>query len=185
VPEELDGAGLAVKAPGELLKDLVHPRQHVVVAPDVSCIARAVVGIGVQGVLVVEGEGFNVYGGVYPQRPEPIEEPPVELRDGQVIQGEGERTALASRHGQPVRQQVEGDVEGRATVGYGASSKPSGGDVERDVSPVVPVRRVLHSYLAHYLAVAVQGLLGGLPLFERERWKRWYFVRRSHLSLFS
>ena len=32
--------------------------------------------------------------------------------------------------------------------------------------PVVSVRRVFYSYFAHYLAVAVQGLLGVSPLSE-------------------
>jgi hypothetical protein len=139
-----------------------------------------VVGIRVQGVLVVEGEGFGVDGGVYPQGPEPLEEPPVELRNGQVVQGEGERVALARGYFQPVLQQVEGDVEGRVAIGYGAGGESSGGDLERHVPPVVSVRRVFHSYFAHYLAVAVQGLLGVYPLSEGERRKRPRSVQRSH-----
>jgi hypothetical protein len=36
--------------------------------PDVVLVAGAVVGVNVQGMLVVEAEGLGVYGGMYPQR---------------------------------------------------------------------------------------------------------------------
>src|SRR5919202_3291326 len=100
VPVELDGAGFAGKTPGELLEGSIHPQEYPVVAPHVLLLADAVERILIQRVLVVEGEGICVYGGLYAQRARPIEEPPVELRHQQVIEGEGELTFVAHGNGE-------------------------------------------------------------------------------------
>src|SRR3712207_5610455 len=73
VPVELDGAGLAGKTPGELLEDSIRPQEYPVVKPHVLLIADAMNRILLQRVLVVEGEGLRVYGGLYAQRAQPIE----------------------------------------------------------------------------------------------------------------
>src|SRR3712207_203621 len=73
VPVELNGAGLAGKTPGELLEDSIHPQEYPVVTPHVLPVTDAVERVLIQCVLVVEGEGLRVYGGVYAQRAQPIE----------------------------------------------------------------------------------------------------------------
>src|SRR5919112_4236636 len=92
VPEELDGAGLAGKTPGELLEGSIRPQEYPVITSHVLLLADAVERVLIQRVLIVEGEGLRVYGGLYAQRAQPIEEPQVELRHPQVIEGEGEAT---------------------------------------------------------------------------------------------
>src|SRR5215213_3239593 len=180
VPVELDGAGLSVKTSGELVEDSIHPREYPMIAPYILPVAAAVEGIVIEGLLVAEVERLRIYGGAYTKRAQPIEQSPVELRHRQVIEGEGERTFVARGYGEAVLEQVEGDVEGRVSVGDGACGEAAGGNVESSVPPVVFERREPHSHLAHYLAVAVQRPFSIFPFTQRQRRQ---FPRRTVLLL--
>jgi hypothetical protein len=74
-------------------------------------------------------EGFNS---------ETVEELPVELRDGEAVQGDRELLTLACRDDRPVVQEVERDLEPDATLRDRACLQPARGDVERNVPPAVP-----------------------------------------------
>jgi hypothetical protein len=95
-------------------------------------------GVLGQRLLVIEVEGRDVYGEVQSEEAETVEELPIELRDGEIVQGEREPLALARRDDQPVVQEVERDLEPDATLRDRACLQPARGNVERNVPPAVP-----------------------------------------------
>src|SRR5919107_3128761 len=91
----------------------------------------------------------------YAERHKAREELLVKLRHGQpILQGKRERTALAGKHLEFVRDEVEVDLEGQPTVRNWTAAQSPRGDVQGDVPPMVKRCAAPETYLAHYLHVA-------------------------------
>ena len=168
-PEEVDGAGFALELGTELVEYGVDGEQDAPEALD----GGGIVG-GVDAVLV-EGNGIGDFDGHAPDfyfdagRMEHGHYFAVEAGYGTRGEREGFQDAVAGFEDELVVEEVETKLEGVVAVGDAGGSEAAGGDVERDVPPVVDDRCERQADFADDLGVQVERGKAVLPGVERER----------------
>ena len=167
-PEEMHGAAFALEASAE---NIQHPVGLHELAPEPLC-RLAIVG----GVLAIALERNGVFDfrrhgpdpDVNIERMEALHDLGVEISDRARRQGEPFAPSVAHSQRQPVREKVEVDLHVPAPVRHRRRAQSAGGDVERDLPPVVHHGRQREPDLADHLRPQVQGRAGVLPLVEGE-----------------
>src|SRR6266568_8153244 len=169
-PEEVDGTALAQKRRAVALHDGVGLHQDAPEALGIDWVVRGVdfIDITANGMLHFAGQGVD--GDLDAQSMQASHEFPVKCGDGTGDQRQRFGGSLACANGEIVLDEVKRDFKGAPARGNGRGGKPSRGDIEGYMPPVVEKGTQFHSDLAHDLCPQMQGLAGLSPGLIGQRW---------------
>src|SRR6266581_9375030 len=169
-PEEVDGTALAQKRRAVALHDGVGLHQDAPEALGIDWVVRGVdfIDITANGMLHFAGQGVD--GDLDAQSMQASHEFPVKCGDGTGDQRQRFGGSLACANGEIVLDEVKRDFKGAPARGNGRGGKPSRGDIEGDMPPVVHKWGQLHSDFANNLRPHMKRITRILPCFIWQRW---------------
>ncbi len=167
-PEEMNRAALAAEARAETLEDRLDAAERLpVLLHRDRVIARVLPVVREQrrhGALL----GHPCDADLDSDRPELPEQRVVKFADRSRRQREGADVPFAVLDDDPVVDEIEVDGQRAVPVGHRARRQPSRGDVERDVPPLVHLRRQRQTDLADDLHVELQRGVSVAPVGDSE-----------------